>query len=233
MKGIAGYLVGAAVLALLGSVGLATSRVEREMASAQETLVTVDYETSVAALDTVERYYEYASHLPGVGADPLNDVRARKAALRYWQREYGALVPAGRADPVADVAPDNIPQQLIVANAVFRSGQTQPKDRAATLQMLDAGINAYLTVVTNAARQEDVLYLEDAAYNYEYLIRLRNEMGRRRRDLPPPGSDRPLGTEGQIERGKSEEQFKTYVPQEKKEREDGDAAKGAPRVRKG
>ena len=33
--------------------------------------------------------------------------------------------------------------------------------------------------------------------------------------------------------GKSEEQFKTYVPQEKKEREDGDAAKGAPRVRKG
>jgi len=66
MKGIAGYVVGAAVLALLGIVGLATSRVEREMASAQETLVTVDYETSVAALDTVERYYEYASHLPGV-----------------------------------------------------------------------------------------------------------------------------------------------------------------------
>jgi hypothetical protein len=58
-------------------------------------------------------------------------------------------------------------------------------------------------------------------------------MGRRRRDLPPPGSDRPLGTEGKIEKGKSEEQFKTYVPPEKKEREDGDAAKSAPRVRKG
>ena len=233
MKGIAGYVVGAAVLALLGSVGLATNRVEREMARAQETLVTVDYETSLANLEAVERYYEYASHLPGVGARPLSDVRARKAALRYWQREYDALVPAGRADPVSDVAPDNIQQQLIVANAVFRSGQARPKDRAAMLQMLDAGTNAYLTVVTNAARQEDALYLEQAAYNYEYLVRLRNEMGRRRRDLPPPTSDRSLGIEGQTEKDKTDNEFKTYTPLEKKEREDGDAGKDAPRVRKG
>jgi len=233
MKGIAGYVVGAAILALLGSVCLATSRLERQMARAQETLVTLDYEASDATLETVERYYEYASRLPWVGTGPLNDVRARKAALRYWQREYGALVPADRTDPVADVAPDNLQQQLIVANALYRSGQARVKDRAATLQMLDAGINAYLTVLTNAERQEDAPYLEKAAYNYEYLVRLRDEMGRRRRNLPPPSSDRPLGAEGQAEEGKSEDEFKTYVPLEKKEREDGEAGKDGARVRKG
>lgn len=233
MKGIAGYVVGAAVLALLGSVCLAASRLERQMARAQETLVTMDYEASDATLETVERYYEYASSLPWVGTAPLNDVRARKAALRYWQREYGALVPADRTDPVADVAPDNLQQQLIVANALYRSGQARVKDRAATLAMLDAGINAYLTVLTNAERQEDARHLEAAAYNYEYLVRLRDEMGRRRRELPPPRSDRPLGTEGQAEEGKSEDELKTYVPLEKKEREDGGAGTDGPRVRKG
>ena len=233
MKRIAGYVAGAAVVALLGIVFLATSRLEREMARAQETLVTLDYEASDATLETVERYYEYASRLPGVGAGPLNEVRARKAALRYWQRDYGALVPAGRPDPVADVATDNIQQQLLVANALFRSGQARQKDRAATLQMLDTGINAYLTVLTNAARQEDASYVEEAAYNYEYLLRLRNEMGRRRRDIPPPATDRPLGTEGQTEKAGAVDEFKTYVPLEKKEREDGDAGKTTPRVRKG
>ena len=233
MKWIAGYVVGAVVLALLGSVCLGASRLERAMARAQETLVTSDYEASDATLGTVERYYEYASRLPGVGPGPLNDVRARKAALRYWQGEYGALVPAGRPDPVADVAPDNVQQQLIVANTVFRSGQARPRDRAATLQLLDAGINAYLTVLTNAARQEDASYREEAAFNYEYLVRLRNEMGRRRRDLPPPASLRPLGVEGQSEKSKEDDEFKTYVPLEKKEREDGEAAKNAPKVRKG
>ena len=233
MKGIACYVVTAAIVAVVGAVCLAGSRVEREMARAQETLVTLDYEASGAALDSVERYYEYASRVPGVGTATLNDVRARKAALRYWQRQYGEFVPAGRTDPVDDVAPDNVQQQLLVANAVFRSGQARPSDRAATLQMLDAGINAYLTVVRNAARPEDASYLEDAAYNYEYLVRLRNEMARRRRELPPAGSNRPLGLEGQPEKDKRENQFKTYVPLEKKEREDGEAAKEPPRVRKG
>ena len=232
MKGIAGFVAGAAVLALLGIVCLAANRVERNMVRAQETLVTSDYEASNTTLDSVERYYEYASRLPGFGDGPLNDVRARKAALRYWQRDYGALVPAGQANPVADVAPDNIQQQLIVANALFRSGQAQPKDRAATLAMLDAGINAYLTVLTNAARPEDASYLEEAAYNYEYLVHLRTDTGRRRRDLPPAASTLPFGVEGHTE-GKSDDKFKTYVPLEKKERENGDAGKVAPRVRKG
>lgn len=233
MKGIAGYVVGAAILALLGSVCLATSRLERQMAGAQETFVTTDYEASDASLAAVERYYEYASRLPWVGVGALNDVRARKAALRYWQREYGDLLPAGRPDPVADVAPDNVQQQLIVANALFRRGQAQVKDRASTLQMLDAGINAYLQVLTNVERPEDAPYLEAAAYNYEYLVRLRDEMGRRRRDIPPPSSDRPLGAEGQKQERTAEEEFKTYVPLEKKEREDGDAGQDGPRVRKG
>ena len=233
MKGIIGYAVGAAVLTVLGSLSLATSRLERQMVRVQETLVTSDYDASNAALETVQDYYEYASRLPWIGIRPLNDVRARKAALQYWQRQYSALTPVGRTDPVADVSSDNVPLQLIVANALYRREQAQAKDHASTLAALDAGINAYLKVLTNAERQEDAPYAEQAAYNYEYLARLRDEVRRRRRERPAVSSSRPLGAEGHAEEATFKGGFKTYVPLEKKEREDGDAGKVGPGARKG
>lgn len=233
MRGIVGYVVGAAILALLGSICLAASRLERQMAGAQQAMVTQDDAESDATLETAERYYQYASRLPGVGAGPLNDVRARKAARQYWQREYGGLLPADQPNPVEEVAPDNVQLQLVVANALYRSGQARAKDRATTLEILNAGIDAYRAVLNNAERQEDAPYLKQAAHNYEYLVRLRDEPGRRRRDLPPPGTDRPLGAEGEAEESKPDEEFKTYVPLQKEEREEGEAGQESPRGRKG
>ncbi len=53
------------------------------------------------------------------------------------------------------------------------------------LQMLEAAIDAYRTVLRNAQRPEDAPYAEAAAYNYEYVVRLRNEIvNGRRRALP-------------------------------------------------
>src|SRR5712692_560455 len=93
MKAITGWLLGALVLALVGGVCLAAGILDREMAHAQEHVVSGDYDEPQAILDTTERYFEYATRLPWVGNGPVNDVRARKAALRYWQRQYAAVVP--------------------------------------------------------------------------------------------------------------------------------------------
>ena len=56
------------------------------------------------------------------------------------------------------------------------------KDRQTTLQVLDNGIQAYDTVLKNASRQED------AAYNYEYLVRLRDEL---LKNVEEPGLQSP------------------------------------------
>ncbi|HEY6362529.1 MAG TPA: hypothetical protein VIX63_15555 [Vicinamibacterales bacterium] len=234
MKGMAGYLVGSVVLAVLGAVCLGASRLDRQIAHAQQTLLTSDYGAADASLQVVERYYQYASRVPWVGEGPLNDVRARRAAINYWQRRYGALVPADRTDPVADVAPANVQLQLIVADAVYRDGQPRSTNRTATLQMLDSAISAYRAVLNNARRPEDTPYAEDAAYNYEYVVRLRDEIVKgRRRALPPPDDDGNLGFEGEPEDATFEREFKQYVPLEKEERENTDPGRTPPPVRKG
>ena len=234
MKGIAGYIVGAIILAVLGGICLGASRLDGLMVNAQQSILTSDYNGADASLQSAERYYEYASRLPWVGERPANEVRARRAAVNYWQRKYSALAPADRTDPVADVAADDVPLQTIVADSVYRGGQTRAKDRAAMLEMLDSSIAAYQAVLRNVRRPEDALYGERAAYNYEYVVRLRNEIANgRRRQLPPPPEEPTFGSQGKSENPEFENQFKQYVPLEKDERQNESPGKFEPPVRKG
>jgi hypothetical protein len=230
MKGITGLLVAAAALALLGAVLVAAGLLERDMARAQENVASMNYGGAEATFDTAERYYEYGSHLPWIGNGPVNDVRARKAALHYWQKEYGTILPQ-QTDPVGAVAGDNVALQLIVADAVYRTGQAQSKDKATTIQALDAGINAYVVVLKNTAGQED------AAFNYEYLVRLRDEVDKGKRkpgpgDVVMKGPDGAAGAPPTIDSTMSD--FKIYIPLESQERQDqGVAGKAGPAKRKG
>src|SRR6185295_41391 len=166
-------------------------------------------------------YYPYISRLPWVGDGPVNDVRARRAAIKYWQRQYGALAPAERTDPVAD----------IVADSVYRGGQAQAKDRAALARALDSSVAAYRTVLSNAWRSGNTAYGDVAAYNYEYVVRLRADVVRGRRGVPPPADRRTFGAEGQPEDPAFENEFKRYVPLEKEERDDGNPGKVPPPAR--
>ena len=50
------------------------------------------------------------------------------------------------------------------------------------MQALDAGINGYLAVLKNTREQED------AAFNYEYLVRLRDEVDKGKRKPAPATS---------------------------------------------
>jgi hypothetical protein len=73
-----------------------------------------------------------------------------------------------------------------------------------------------------------------AAYNYEYVVRLRNEiLNGRRRELPPAGDKRNFGSGGKPEDPAFENQFKEYVPLEKEERTDPKASKIPPPPRRG
>jgi hypothetical protein len=230
MKGITGYLVAAAALALLGAALVGAGLLERDMAQAQANVTTMNYDDVEATFDAAERYYEYGSHVPWIGNGPVNDVRARKAALHYWQKSYTTILPQ-QTDPVGAVASDNTALQLIVADTVYRTGQAQSKDKETTMQALNAGINGYLVVLKNTARQED------AAFNYEYLIRLRDEVDKGKRKPGPgdavlKGPDGAAGAPPTLDSTMSD--FKIYIPLESQERQDqGVAGKAGPLKRKG
>jgi hypothetical protein len=230
MKGISGLLMAAVVLAVVGGVLTRLGLLERDMARAQERVTTMDYDGVEETFDTAERYYDYGSHLPWVGNGPVNDVRARRAAMKYWQKSYSAVLPQ-QTDPVGAVPADNTALQLIVANAVYRDGQFKSRDKQTTMQALDAGINAYQAVLKNTSRQDD------AAFNYEYLIRIRDEVDKGKRkpgpgDLVLKGPDGAAGSPPTLESTMSD--FKIYIPLDSQERQDqGVAGKAGAIKRKG
>ena len=216
MKGVAGLLLGAVVLGLIGAAFLGAGLFEREMAQAQRDLATLNYDAPETAYDHAERYFEYGSRVPWIGNGPLNDVRAKKAAVRYWEHRYAMIVPS-QADPVNAIAPDNVELQLIVANAVYRSGQAQARDKQEVLQALNESMGSYLTVLKNAPRNED------AAYNYEYLVRLRDEISKGKQPLTLASDEvdqsSPHGREGSPPPGTKTANFKLHVPLDSKEQE--------------
>ena len=230
MKGITGYLVSAIVLALLGTGLLGAASLDRDLATAQEHVAAQKYDDVEPVYETAEKYYQYASHLPWVGDGPVNEVQAKHATLHYWQKDYAAVVPQ-QTDPVGSVAQDNVELQLVIANAVYRTAQSKMKDKETTLQGLDQGISAYVTVLKNAPRNED------AAFNFEYLVRLRDEVDKGKRKPGPPemvlkGPDGAAGAPPTIDSSMSD--FKIYIPLESQERQDqGVAGKAGAGKRKG
>jgi hypothetical protein len=229
VKSVTAYLIAALVFAGLGVAGLTASRLERSLADVQEQTSTQQYRLAQTSLDKADGYLRYAQWIPRVGGDTVREVRARQAALLYWQREYAKVLPA-QAEPVAAVDESNVELQLVVANAAFRTGLNGVTERAAALQALNEIANGYLTVLKNNT------WSEEAAYNYEYVIRLRDEIAKGRK--PPSDqlqSGMDLGESGAPSDATSTKGFQIYVPLQGEEKapEGGDAGKASEKVRKG
>jgi hypothetical protein len=230
MKGITGYLLTAIALVVVGGALLVAAGLDRDLATAQEHVVAQKYGDVEPAYETAEKYYDYASHLPGVGNGPANEIRTQHATLHYWQKDYAAVIPQ-QSDPVGAVPQDNSDLQLVVANAVYRMNQSKMKDKESTIAALDQSILTYVTVLKNAPKNED------AAYNFELLVRLRDEIDKGKRKPGPAemvlkGPDGAAGAPPTIDSSMSD--FKIYIPLESQERQDqGVAGKAAAGKRKG
>jgi hypothetical protein len=228
MKRVAVLFVSAAGLAVLGVGALAASRYERALADAQAQAATGRYEEAAVRLDAAERALGYGRWLPHIGARAARTIEARRAALRYWQGQYEAILPAP-AEPVAAVDEHHPELQLIVANAAFRAGQRRASDRESLVQALDEAASGFLTVLKNDPRSED------AAFNYEYVSRLRDDVARGRRPPNPQAEQNDFGESGAPARATGQQPFKIYVPLQGDEKnpEGGDAGKASARERKG
>jgi hypothetical protein len=226
---ITAYLMTAIVLALAGVVSLRVGAFERQMAAAEERLATLQYEDAAAALTEANALARYGRWAPGGGERVARDLEAHDASLQYWQRQYDAVLPRD-ADPVGAVEPDNTQLQLVVANAAYRAGQLKASGREATIQMLDETISGYATLLAGEG------WDERAAYNYEYLVRVRDEIARGRRKTvpPPPEDDSAMGSAGAPAQASETQKFEIYVPLEGEERnEAAEAGKSGPKGRKG
>lgn len=95
------------------------------------------------------------------GVDPVTG-----ATVAYWLGQYGN-VTADTGDSVQDAE-----VLRTAANAAFRGIQRDPGAGPAAVQRLDGVLQAYASALKASPR--DV----DAAYNYEYVARLRDQVAR-------------------------------------------------------
>ena len=236
MKSMTGFIVGAVVLALAGALAMTAARADGHLADAQELMATLRFDEAAGSLDAAADSLRYARWVPWIGADAVREVAAKRAALQYYQGTYAELLPEG--DPVAAVDEANIPMQFVVANAVFRdklATATTAKpaapalDRGVLVQALDEAAAGYLTVLKGER------FHEDAAFNYEYTIRLRDQVAKGQRPPPQSAENAELGESGAPSPATSTQGFEIYVPLESTEKTPagGDAGKVTAKDRKG
>jgi hypothetical protein len=231
MKSFAAFTIAAVVLAIAGAACLGVARLETNMADAQQRVSTLQYEDAKASLTEANKYADQARWVPWLGRDERKEIRARDAAVQYWQRRYDAIVPA-QAEPVAAVGDDNVELQLVVANGAYRLGQMQSKDKTTTMKALEEAAAGYLTVLKNNT------WHPDAAFNYEYIVRLRDELAKGKNPPQPPkdqNQEADTGESGAPSPATSSKGFQIYIPLEQGEKNPagGEAGKSAPKERKG
>jgi hypothetical protein len=240
MKTVFIRLLMAAFFAIGGWLAWSESQLSARVADARQAIATFDYD----AANALGPGRSIADYLPGDRRRLSDDINIAKANVAYWLGRYDAVTADtdGRAD--ADVL-------LAGANAAFRAAQRDPSTGPAAVQRLDGVLQAYAAAMKANADRDRVVsaaVAKEAAYNYEYVARLRDQLARApqgkaaRAAAPEPGvmgGDLPAGptihgAPGTPPPDAKTEEFQTIMPMEYGDREaQPEATPGAKRPRKG
>jgi hypothetical protein len=162
MKSMVAGTILAVVLFVAAAACWTEARVTRRVADAHRRLATLHYDNA----DDVDETVTVFNRLPWPGGEGPSDVRRYRANVSYWTVRYDSLTEIPAATGAQQV---NDPSLLFVAaNAAFRNSTPNVGDRKAAVERLDAVIQQYADVL-----RKDPNYT-DAAYNYEFVSRLRD-----------------------------------------------------------
>ena len=223
---IAGRAVLAAVLLAAALLSNRLSLLNDGMAEAQENLIMRPAGTAIATYDGLADRIGVAERIPVAGPAIRADIARQRADAVYWQRDYTSLMSASPEDG-DDMDPVTV---FLSGNAAFRDLQRRnPKADEAAVQALDGVLERYTRVL-----QSDPGHV-DAAYNYEFIVRLRNAAARGRpTNLRPQTDADAKGERGSPPPNTKPPEFNVIVPMRPDERRDQfEAGSGSVPVRKG
>lgn len=218
MRSVIGLAVAALVAAAAARIVGAAGALEGRAADAETAYLTLRYgalEPELEALDAAAT----ALTVPGLGRSLHDAVRVGQGETRYWLGQYGRL---GAERDAAGVLVESDPEMLrLAAHAMYRAAQASP-DPQAGLRRLDDVAKAYADVLRAAPGDEN------AAWNYEFVVRLRSMLSQAKAPLPPAASrvlagDLPTGATlhgqpGAPPAGTDMQKFKMVIPLRSDER---------------
>ncbi len=237
MKSIAAGIILAVLLFAGGALSFQESRHARRLAEAHERLATLQYtdEADMAQDATVLDKLP-----PPLGIDPGTETR-HQATVSYWLARYTSLTETTNA--AKGPAPTDSTLLFLAANAAYRTSAPQSKDTKAVVARLDQVVQAYADVLRRDPN------LTDAAFNFEFVVKLRDRIAKgpskNAKDAPkaPTAPDVSVdlptgptvhGRPGGPPEGESMSDFKTVTPMRYDEREEQmDPGRGQKLQRKG
>jgi len=215
MKKIFGVVAAMALSIMLACGALAIGFYHLEIARAQEALATFDAARTDRIYARLEQKLEIGRRIPWIFDGIRADLQVRKSRLSYWRQDYAAILKETAAHGEEEKTLSPL-LRFIRANARYRA-VTGRQGHEQMIRDLGLSIRDYAKTI-----EADPTFT-DAAFNYEFLVMLRNDMvsGRRPAPFRPPGGqpslDRMKGVHGEqgAEPGvKVPEQMKVLVPKE-------------------
>lgn len=220
VKALLGYLVVVILLLAGAEILRRTAAFEDALSAAHEHLTTQNPADALAEEHDAGAAPLVAS-LPVVGQSIDADLRRERALAAYSRGDYAAL-----KTPEAEGQPADATTRFIAANAMFRDLAGQPVN--SQVRGLDAVLKAYASVLEI---DPDAV---DAAYNYEFVSRLRGALAAGRTSLTVPSESSMNGDKGAPPAQTKPGDFNIIVPLRPEEREEQyESGKGALPSRKG
>jgi hypothetical protein len=216
VKSVASLVIVVVLLVAAGAVLWFASESEASVAAAEYALVTLRYERAAQELDAARgrRVLEpLIARVSGVATD--------SATARYWSGDYQALAES-----------DDTRLKMLATNAEYRTLRSTGGTYQAFVARLDSIAKRYADVLRTDPENED------AAYNYEFVLRLRRSIMTAKQNIP--GLDPGVGgltvhgVPGAPPQDSDAKKFKMIVPMMPDERQEAEEAGRAGRkVRKG
>jgi hypothetical protein len=217
----------AIVLLAAGEAFRRAAAIEDRLAGTQERLTTLTATVTSASYTDVENELALAARIPVIGPPLLADVRVQRARAAYWNGDYATVTAAAAAPDEEDRNPELM---FLAANASYRNSIRSAAPRAVLLRNLDEALKGYGDVLkADPART-------GAAYNYEFVARLRTAIGRGQQTAKIAEEAQPNmhGEEGEPPQGTKPPEFNVIVPMRPDERQEQfDAGVGGVAKRRG
>ena len=209
------------ILAVCGGVCWSLGHAEKELASTARLLSMLRYADAGQQATNIGSIWRFAG---------ISKIAARLHVIAaYWSGRYDLLL--SDTDRTRAEADHDAEERLAVANAAYRHWQMQNSNShgEASLQSLDDVIKEYAEAIKSNPNSED------AAYNYEFLLRARDAINANSKFPAKPAEPGTIhGQPGAPPKGSNMSQFKVIVPQRPDERkEDNQAGKSERMTKKG
>ena len=156
-------ILAAVVLVAAAWLSWSEARLAARVADARQQMATLQFESD----DNLAPSASIADYLPGGQGSLSDDIRRIRATVAYWTGGYDQVIEARSEEVDAEVL-------LTAANAAFRASERDRRaPQADQVQRLDGVLQAYASVLKASPRHPE------AAYNYEYVSRVRDQVASR------------------------------------------------------